>query len=117
MKLQEIVDVLKAEVVSSADNMDAEIQTACGSDMMSDVLAFAKTQSVFLTGLMNPQVVRTAEMMDMCAIIFVRGKPVDDMVVALAKQKGISILKTGFTMFTACGMLYERGIRGACERK
>ena len=51
--------------------------------------------------------VRTAEMMDMCAIIFVRGKPVDDMVVALAKQKGISILKTGFTMFTACGMLYE----------
>ena len=71
MKLQEIVDVLKAEVVSSADNMDTEIQTACGSDMMSsDVLAFAKTQSVFLTGLMNPQVVRTAEMMRICAPLF-----------------------------------------------
>ena len=117
MKLQEIVDVLQAEVVSSADNMDAEVQTACGSDMMSDVLAFAKNQSVFLAGLMNPQVVRTAEMMDMCAVIFVRGKNVDESITALASQKGISILKTNFTMFTACGLLYQNGIRGACERK
>ena len=79
MKLSEIMEELKAEVVVDAGNLDAEIRTACGSDMMSDVLAFAKDQSVFLTGLMNPQVVRTAEMMDMRCVIFVRGKTVDEM--------------------------------------
>ena len=60
MKLSEIMEELKAEVVVDAGNLDAEIRTACGSDMMSDVLAFAKDQSVFLTGLMNPQVVRNS---------------------------------------------------------
>ncbi len=117
MKLSEIVDVLNAEVVVDAGNLDAEIKRACGSDMMSDVLAFAKDQSVFLTGLMNPQVVRTAEMMDMRSIIFVRGKTVDDMVRKLAEQMGITIIATKSTMFTACGLLYANGIRGACERQ
>lgn len=117
MKLSEIVDVLQAQIVVDAGNLDAEIVTACGSDMMSDVLAFAKDQSVFLTGLMNPQVVRTAEMMDMRSVIFVRGKTVDEMVQKLAKQMGITICTTRFTMFTACGLLYTNGIRGACERQ
>ena len=117
MKLSEIMEELKAEVVVDAGNLDAEIRTACGSDMMSDVLAFAKDQSVFLTGLMNPQVVRTAEMMDMRCVIFVRGKTVDEMVQKLAKQMGISIETTKCTMFTACGLLYAKGIRGACERQ
>jgi precorrin-6x reductase len=117
MKLGEIIEELKAEIVVNAGNLDNEIKMACGSDMMSDVLAFAKDQSVFLTGLMNPQVVRTAEMMDMRCIIFVRGKTVDDMVKNLAEQMGITIAVTKSTMFTACGLLYAKGIRGACERQ
>lgn len=73
MKVQNIVNILKAEILAEGD-LQEEVKTACGSDMMSDVLAFVKDQSVLLTGLVNPQVVRTAEMMDMHCIIFVRGK-------------------------------------------
>ena len=67
MKVKDIVDILKCQVLNEGD-MEEEVKTACGSDMMSDVLAFVKDQSVLLTGLMNPQVVRTAEMMDMHCI-------------------------------------------------
>ena len=69
MKVQDIVNILKAEILAEGD-LQEEVKTACGSDMMSDVLAFVKDQSVLLTGLVNPQVVRTAEMMDMHCIIF-----------------------------------------------
>ena len=77
MKVQNIVNILKAEILAEGD-LQEEVKTACGSDMMSDVLAFVKDQSVLLTGLVNPQVVRTAEMMDMHCIIFVRGKRPDE---------------------------------------
>ena len=91
MKVKDIVDILKCQVLNEGD-MEEEVKTACGSDMMSDVLAFVKDQSVLLTGLMNPQVVRTAEMMDMHCIVFVRGKKIDPNVVALARQKEITVL-------------------------
>ena len=84
MKVQNIVNILKAEILAEGD-LQEEVKTACGSDMMSDVLAFVKDQSVLLTGLVNPQVVRTAEMMDMHCIIFVRGKRPDETVLSLAK--------------------------------
>lgn len=111
MKVNEIIEILKAEVLNEGD-MDQEVKSACGSDMMSDVLAFVKDQSVLLTGLMNPQVVRTAEMMDMHCIIFVRGKKIDPSVVDLARQKEITVLATPYRMFTACGLLYDNGLRG-----
>ena len=114
MKVKEIVEILKAEILSEG-NLEEEVKTACGSDMMSDVLAFVKDQSVLLTGLMNPQVVRTAEMMDMHCIIFVRGKKTDDSVVALAKEKDITVLSTPYRMFTACGLLCSNGLRGGCD--
>ena len=114
MKVQDIIDILEAEVINEGD-MDAEIKTACGSDMMSDVLAFVKEQSVLLTGLVNPQVVRTADMMDMHCIVFIRGKSPDDTIIALAKQRDITILKTRYRMFTACGKLYDAGLRGGCN--
>ncbi len=114
MKVRDIIKILDAKVLLEGD-LDAEVVTACGSDMMSDVLAFVKDQSVLLTGLMNPQVVRTAEMMDMRCIIFVRGKEVDPSVVQLADQKGITVLQTRYRMFTACGLLYSNGLRGGCE--
>ena len=85
MTIRDIISLLDAEIISAAD-LDLEVKTACGSDMMSDVLAFVKDQSVLLTGLLNPQVVRTAEMMDMRCIVFVRGKQPDDSIVELAKK-------------------------------
>lgn len=93
------------------------MHTACGSDMMSDVLAYVKDQSALITGLTNPQVVRTAEMMDMICIIFVRGKHADDTIVNLAAQRNIAILQTPYSMFTACGMLYQHGLRGGGEKQ
>lgn len=114
MKVSDIVTILKAEVLVEG-NMDEEVLTACGSDMMSDVLAFVKDQSVLLTGLMNPQVVRTAEMMDMHCIVFVRGKNIDPAVLALARQKDITVLASPYRMFTACGLLYSNGLRGGCD--
>ena len=114
MNVRDIISILDAEVIAEGD-LDIEVKTACGSDMMSDVLAFVKDQSVLLTGLMNPQVIRTAEMMDMHCVIFVRGNEVDPMVIQLAKQKDITILQTRYRMFTACGLLYVNGLRGGCE--
>ena len=116
MKVKDIVDILKCQVLNEA-NMEEEVKTACGSDMMSDVLAFVKDQSVLLTGLLNPQVVRTAEMMDMRCIVFVRGKIPDESVVELAREMEITLLKTRFRLFTACGKLYLNGLRGGCENE
>ena len=116
MTVHEVVRILNAKVLVEGD-METEIKTACGSDMMSDVLAFVKDQSVLLTGLVNPQVVRTAEMMDMVCIIFVRGKTPDQTIIDLAKRRGITLINTRYRMFTACGMLYANGLRGGCENE
>mgnify|MGYP001274342214 CR=1 FL=1 len=114
MKVRDIIGILDAKVLMEG-NLDCEVKSACGSDMMSDVLAFVKDQAVLLTGLMNPQVIRTAEMMDMRCVVFVRGKNVDDSVKALACEKNITLLQTRHRMFTACGLLYEHGLRGGCD--
>ena len=111
MIVKDIIDILDGEVICEG-NLDQEIKTACGSDMMSDVLAFVKDQSVLLTGLMNPQVVRTAEMMDMACIVFVRGKEPDQSIISLAESRDITLIKTRYRMFTACGKLYSGGLSG-----
>lgn len=115
MTVADIKQILKAEVLCEGGGLDAQVHTACGSDMMSDVLAFVKDQSVLLTGLMNSQVVRTAEMMDMVCIVFVRGKTPDESIVTLAAERGIAVLTSPFRMFTACGLLYHNGLKGGCE--
>ena len=74
MTVKDVKDTLKARVLTGEELMDQEVRSACGSDMMSDVLAFSKDHSVLLTGLCNPQVIRTAEMLDIVCLIFVRGK-------------------------------------------
>ena len=112
MTVNDIIRILEADVISDAGDMDSEVHTACGSDMMSDVLAFVKDQSVLLTGLVNPQVVRTADMMDMVCVVFVRGKEPSAEMVELAEDRGIALLKTPLRMFTACGLLYESGLHG-----
>jgi len=115
MTIKDLKDILEAEVVCGEDKLDIVLQSACGADMMSDVLAYVKDQSVLLTGLINPQVVRTADMMDMRCIVFVRGKEPDDQVIALGKERGIVLLKTQLRMFVACGRLYANGLRGGDE--
>lgn len=112
MTIRDVVKLLDAEILCGAEHLDTEIHTACGSDMMSDVLAYVKDQSVLLTGLLNPQVVRTAEMMDMLCIVFVRGKRPEQPVIELAREKGIVLLTTEKRLFVACGILYTNGLGG-----
>ena len=112
MTISRIIDILEARLLTKGADCAREVHTACGSDMMSDVLAYVKDQAVLLTGLNNPQVVRTADMMYRICIVFVRGKRPDDMLLALAEERGIAVMTTEKTMFTACGLLYGEGLRG-----
>ena len=113
MLLSEIKNILGAEFLGCDETLlEKDIKTAFGSDLMSDVLAFVDEQAMLLTGLINSQVIRTAEMMDITAICFVRGKMPAEDVIELAKEKEIALLSTPKTMYTCCGLLYEKGIRG-----
>jgi len=113
MTVKEVSTHLNCTVHSCDYLLSSEIRAACGSDMMSDVLAYVKDQAVLLTGLMNPQVVRTAEMMDIVCIVFVRGKTPDANIVELAEEKGIVVLSTQYRLFEACGILYQNGLTGS----
>ncbi len=110
MKISQIQELLEAEIVCGDDQLDKEVASACGSDMMSDVLAYVKDQAVLLTGLVNPQVVRTAEMMDMVCVVFVRSKAPTQEMISLAKEHGMVLLKTRKRMYEACGKLYAAGL-------
>lgn len=112
MTIGDIQKILDAKIICGNENLGIEIHTACGSDMMSDVLAFVKDQSCLLTGMVNPQVIRTADMMDMHCVIFVRGKKPDDTMIELANERGITLMTTAHRMFNACGLLWENGLRG-----
>ena len=112
MKIEKIKELLSARVLCGAENLDGEVHSACGCDMMSDVLAYVKDQAVLLTGLCNPQVIRTAMMMDMRCVVFVRGKLPNDEIISLAEDAGIVVLSTDIRMYTACGVLYAAGLHG-----
>lgn len=113
MTLREVADILQARVLCG--DLEKSVKTACGSDMMSDVLAFVKDQGLLLTGLVNPQVIRTAEMMDMVGVVFVRGKEPDEAMIKLALDREITLMTSPLRMFTACGKLYQRGLGGGCD--
>ena len=112
MTIKEMQKVLNAKFLYGEELADMDAQFVFSADMMSDVLAYCGKCSVLITGLCNPQVVRTAEMLDIACIIFVRGKMPDDNMLALARGKSISILTTDHYRFTTCGILYENGLRG-----
>jgi predicted transcriptional regulator len=112
MTLKEIKELLQAELICGEDKLDMEITFAGGSDLMSDVLAFGKPGIVILTGLTNAQSVRTADIIEAKAIVYVRGKKPDNEGIELAKTKGIPVLSTKFMMYTACGLLFSHGIPG-----
>lgn len=117
MKIREIMDLLEAECVTGEDFLDKEVDMAFGCDLMSDVLAFANEKSLLLTGLTNPQVIRTVEMLDIKAIVFVRGKKPDTEVIALAQRNDIILLSTKHILYTACGILHAHGLKGVPSRR
>ncbi len=113
MKISTIKDLLDAKVLVGEDKLDKEAFSAFGCDLMSDVLAYVNDQAVLLSGLVNPQVIRTALMMDMICIIFVRSKVPTEEMLELAKENGIVILSTDKTLYTSCGLLYSNGLDGS----
>lgn len=112
MTAREVQQILGARVTAGEQFLDREVSSACGSDMMSDVLAFSKDHSVLLTGLCNPQVIRTAEMLDIVCIVFIRGKKPDQTILDMANERELIVMETGHRMFSACGMLYQAGLHG-----
>ena len=114
MKLSRIKELLDCEVLYGSEVMDIDVTTCLGSDMMSDVLAFAEPWAILITGLTNAQSVRTANVADAAAIIYIRGKKPDEQTLELAEEMRIPILTTELGMFEACGMLFKEGLKGIC---
>ena len=116
MKLSEVKNILNADVIVGEEHMDLEVKTAFGADLMSDVLAFAKAGSLLLTGLTNSQAIRTANILDIAAIILVRGKKPSTETINLAKELKIPLLITKYILFETAGRLYAKGIVGCLEK-
>lgn len=112
MKINEIKEILKAEIATDFSNDNTDIKYGFASDLMSDALAFIKNDSLLITGLNNSQVIRTAEMLDMSTVLFVRGKKPCEDVINLALENRITILSTDYTMFKACSLLAINGMKG-----
>jgi len=110
MKLREILEAIEGKVISENVDLDQEVQMGCGADLMSDVLAFTHEGTLLMSGLTNPQVIRTAEMAGIRAIVFVRGKIPPPETVTLAEEKGIPLLASKYTMFETCGRIYKAGL-------
>lgn len=116
MKLQEVKEILDADVIVGTEKLDMEVKTAFGADLMSDVLAFAKPKSLLLTGLTNDQVIKTAATRNIAAIILVRGKKPSSEAINAAKELQIPILATKYILFETAGILYSKGIVGCIKK-
>ncbi len=116
MKLRDVKEILDADVIVGEDKLDMEVNTAFGADLMSDVLSFAKSGSILLTGLTNDQVIRTADILDIAAIVLVRGKRANADTINLAKELKIPILSTKYILFETAGRLYAKGMVGCVEK-
>ena len=111
MELSKMRDILEAEVLCGEERLEEEVETLFASDMMSDVLACPDEIQCLLTNLINQQVIRTSDMLDIGVVIFVHGKQPAEDVVEMARQRDMALLRTECRMFTACGRLYEAGLR------
>ena len=112
MKLSEIRDLLQADVLAGEEDLSVDVQQVVASDGMSEILAFAKSRELMITGLTNIQSIRTADIAGVCAVVYCRGKLPDRKVVDFARQKKIPVLATRMVMFDICGILYGRGLKG-----
>ena len=115
MKLSKVKELLNATVLTDIPYEDVEINSAFGCDLMSDVLAFVKDQSLLLTGLVNPQVIRTAEMLDINVIVFVRGKTPTEEMIDIAKKLNMIIMCTNDSLYVSSGKLFSEGLAGNGE--
>lgn len=111
MIIKDIIALLEASLHTGSDKLERDVSAVCGSDLMSDVMAFVKDEAVLLTGLVSLQTLRTAIVMDMGVVVLVRGKRPSPEMIELASENGIVLLSTGHTMFIACGRLYQAGLR------
>lgn len=112
MTLNDVSKIVEAEILTCNDCIEREVFTAFSSDLMSDVLAYVEEDTLLITGLVNQQVVRTAEMLDIRAILFVRGKVPAEEVIALAQEKHMILMSTKLPLFTTSGLLYAQGLPG-----
>lgn len=112
MTLAEVKDILEAKVYACEDLLDTEVEVGCAADMISDILAFAKPCSILLTGMVTPQVIKVAKILDLAGVIIVRGKEPLPETIERAKEERIPLLGTKLFLFNACGRLYERGLKG-----
>lgn len=112
MLIKDIKNILEADILAGEDNLDAKVEYGYGCDLMSDVLAFVRNDVILLTGLVHPQVIRTAEMLDIKAIAIIRGKMPSQELIDMAKRKNIVLLTTRHSLFTASGLLYKNGLEG-----
>ena len=116
MTIAEVINIVDGTLLTSPDRLSMPVDTACGSDLMSDVLAFVKDKTVLITGLINLHVVRTSEMLDISCIVFSRGKKPGEDILEEAAEAGITVLSTKMTTYTCCGELYIRGLPGTKEK-
>lgn len=114
--LRRICEILEGEIICCEERADQKASSACGCDLMSDVLAFTRPGSVLLTGLTNPQVIRTAEMLDLIAVVFVRDKIPEDAVIQMAKSTGLVVILSPYPLYESCGRLYKEGLAGCHEK-
>ena len=112
MTVADMVNLLQAKVLCGEDRLEKQVYTACCSDLMSDVLAFVNEKTVLITGLVNPHVIRTADMLDLKCLVFCRGKEPSEEILSDAKELGMTVISTRQTAFTTCGLLYNAGLRG-----
>ena len=116
MTVADALKVLDGQFFCGDDKADSELCSACAADLMSDVMAFVKEKVVLLTGLVNPQVIRTAELLDIYCIIFVRGKSPSRDMIEMAEESDIILCGTKLSMFIASGLLYEAGLKLGGDR-
>ena len=117
MTIRQVMEIVDGKVLTGAERLDTPVDTACGSDLMSDVLAFVKEKTVLITGLINPHVLRTAEMLDITCIVFSRGKLPSEEMLEMADEIGITVISSPLTTYTACGELYVHGLPGTKPKK
>jgi len=112
MKILELIEMVKGNLLNDNVDLTRDVLGGCGADLMSDVLASIQPEAVLFTGLCNPQVIRTAQMADVSAVVLVRGKTPPPETIALASQERIPLISTPFGMFEVCGRLYKAGLPG-----
>lgn len=112
MKIDKVIELLEAKLLIGEELLNDDVDYGYSCDLMSDVLAYVRNNVLLLTGLIHPQVIRTAEMLDIKAIVIVRGKSPSEEVLRMAKMRDIAIIATKHSLFTASGILFDSGLKG-----